>query len=84
MTLRPTTPPRSSDRTAEVLATTGKQARREAKRQLLVEVLAYIETDDSIAEAAFAESAVEVIELLKGFSAKLGPASEQVDQGTAS
>jgi hypothetical protein len=41
-----------SARTAEVLATTGKQARREAKRQLLVEVLAYIETDDSIAKAA--------------------------------
>ncbi len=73
-----------SARTAEVLATTGKQARREAKRQLLVEVLAYIETDDSIAKAAFAESAAEVIELLKGFSAKLGPASDQVDQGTAS
>jgi hypothetical protein len=60
-----------SARTAEVLATTGKQARREAKRQLLVEVLAYIETDDSIAKAAFAESAAEVIELLKGFQLSL-------------
>jgi len=52
-----------------------KQARRAAKKKLLLAVVAWIEQNEDLAEEDFSESAAEVIGMLREFERSLGPAS---------
>ena len=53
------------------LAHTDRRAQRQAKKDLLERVLAWISEDDTRARDAFAESAREVIDLLREIDAEL-------------
>jgi hypothetical protein len=58
------------------LAVADKKARRTAKKDLLLDVLEWIEQNEDLAKQEFSESAAEVIEMLRKFERSLRPASE--------
>ena len=64
-------PPRFGDRVREVLAISDRRKRKDAKKVLLDEVIAWIEEDEQSARDAFAESASDVIAVLKEIEAEL-------------
>jgi len=66
-------PPQFADAAEATLALTDKRARRTAKRELLDEVLAWVDDDPARAREAFAASAVEVVDLLREFEGELSP-----------
>jgi len=68
-------PARFAQDAAEALAVEDKQARRAAKKKLLLAVVALIEQNEDLAEEDFSESAAEVIGMLREFERSLGPAS---------
>ena len=57
------------------LAIGSKGGRRTAKRDLLIEVLTWIDENEELARSEFEQSAAEVITLLQTFARSLGPAS---------
>ncbi len=65
-----------TERVNEVLAIEGSKQKRTAKRQLLLEVLAWIESNEDVAREAFKESAAEVIEHLQRLEAALLPVQQ--------
>jgi predicted ATPase len=64
-------PPVFAGRVQDVLAIQNKQQRREAKKQLLDQVIAWIEQDAETARIEFKQSAAEVIEVLREIEAEL-------------
>lgn len=60
-----------ADKVQEVLAIPDIRRRREAKKRLLNEVLTWIEEDAERAQAEFAQSAADVIEILKEIEIEL-------------
>ena len=64
-------PAKFGDRVQEVFAIPDKRKRKAEKKTLLDEVIAWIEGDEQIARDAFAESASDVIAVLKEIEAEL-------------
>lgn len=62
-----------NERAAEILSLKDASVRREGKRQLLVDVLAWIEANEDAAREGFMESAAEVITHLQNLEAALLP-----------
>ena len=65
-------PEQFEERREEVLSQSDKQARREGKRRLLQEVEDWVKESPEEAKTAFAESAGEVIQILRRIEAELG------------
>jgi predicted ATPase len=65
-------PDEFADRAALALAETNKQKKREAKRQLLDDVLAWIAEDEPRAKKAFELSADEIVKVLQAFENNFG------------
>jgi hypothetical protein len=68
-------PAQFADDAATALAIEDREARRAAKKELLLAVVAWIEQNEDLAKQQFSESAAEVIEKLQEFERSLGPAS---------
>lgn len=64
-------PPKFTDRVQEVLRISDRRRCRQEKKLLLDEVIAWIGEDERIARDAFAESAADVIAVLKDIEAEL-------------
>lgn len=65
------------DRVREVLGISDRRKQKEEKKLLLDEVIAWIGHDEKIARDAFAESAADVISLLRDIEAELAALTDQ-------
>lgn len=71
-------PERFSQSAQAALSQTNKRLKKEAKENLLKDVLKWIEDNEEDARSAFESSAGEVVELLRGLERALEPASETI------
>jgi len=68
-------PPEFADRATNALSLSDRSQKREVKKQLLADVLAWIEDHEDEAREKFAASAAEVIEKLRDFEKMFGRSS---------